>query len=246
MDWQEPVTKLLYMDDSYLREFTATVTRVTDNGIVLDQTAFYPKGGGLPGDSGSMTKGSESHIVDDTIKEGDEVMHHLATVGIEVGDGVRGTLNWGRRYAMMRMHTGMHALASIFNKKVGALITGNQVNEDRSRLDVNIDKFDRELIEGAIAETNRELVKNVNVKVYYLPREEALGMPGMVKLAEAAPPDVERLRIVEIEGLDVQADGGPHVANTGEVGVLVLGKVENKGKSNRRIYFTLGTLKPPT
>lgn len=234
------MTKLLYMDDSYIREFNATVTRVTENGIVLDQTAFYPKGGGLPGDTGSMTKDSEKYIVDDTIKEGDEVVHHLAKVGLEVGDGVRCIVDWGRRYAMMRMHTGMHALASTFNRRAGALITGNQVNADRSRLDVNIDKFDRDLIEGAIAETNRELAKNANVKVYYLPREEALKMPGMVKLAEAAPPNVERLRIVEIEGLDVQADGGPHVANTREIGELVLSKVENKGKSNRRIYFALG------
>lgn len=240
------MTKLLYMDDSYMREFNATVTRVTDNGIVLDQTAFYPKGGGLPGDNGSMIKGPEVYAVDDVIKVGDEVAHRVAKVGLEVGDGVRGTLDWGRRYAMMRMHTGMHALASMFNKRSGALITGNQVNADRSRLDVNIDKFDREIIEGAIAETNRELAKNVNVKVYYLPREEALEMPGMVKLAEAAPPDVERLRIVEIEGLDVQADGGPHVANTREIGELVLSKVENKGKSNRRIYFTLGPVKALT
>lgn len=246
MVWRELVTKLLYMDDSYLREFDATVTRVGDNGIVLDRTAFCPKGGGLPGDIGSMIKDSESYIVDDSTKEGDEVVHRVAKVGLKVGDGVRGTLDWGRRYAMMRMHTGMHALASTFNKKAGALITGNQVNADRSRLDLNIERFDRELIEEAIAETNRELAKNAKVKVYYLPRAEALGMPGIVKLAEAAPPDVERLRIVEIEGLDVQADGGPHVVNTLEVGELVLAKVENKGKSNRRIYFTLGAVKPPT
>jgi len=242
---RELVTKLLYMDDSYLREFDATVTRATDDGIVLDLTAFCPKGGGLPGDIGSMTRGSESYIVDDTTKEGDEVVHHVAQVGLKVGDGVRGTLDWGRRYAMMRMHTGIHALASTFNRKAGALITGNQVNADRSRLDLNIERFDRELIDGAIAETNRELAKNANVKIYYLPRAEALVMPGIVKLAEAAPPDVEMLRIVEIEGLDVQADGGPHVANTGEVGELVLAKVENKGKSNRRIYFTLAEAKPP-
>jgi len=240
------VTKLLYMDDSYLREFDATVARVTDNGIVLDRTAFCPKGGGLPGDIGTVTKGSESYIVDDATKEGDEVVHHVANVGLKVGDGVKGTLDWGRRYAIMRMHTGMHALASKFNKKAGALITGNQVNADRSRLDVNIERFDRQLIEEAIVETNRELSTNTKVKIYYLPRAEALGMPGIVKLAEAAPPDVEMLRIVEIEGLDVQADGGPHVANTGEVGELVLAKVENKGKSNRRIYFTLGPVRPPT
>jgi Ser-tRNA(Ala) deacylase AlaX len=233
------MTKLLYMDNSYLREFEAEIVEVSNEEIVLDQTAFYPRGGGLPEDTGVILKGEEKYIVDQVRKEGDKVFHHVANLGLSTGDKVRGIIDWEKRYTIMRMHTGIHALASVFNKKTGALITGNQVGVDKSRLDVNIEKFDRKLIEEVFSETNQELAKGRNVKIYYLPREEAFKIPGIVKLAEAMPPDVEKLRIVEIEGLDIQADGGPHVSNTKEVGELVLNKVENKGKNNRRVYFTL-------
>jgi Ser-tRNA(Ala) deacylase AlaX len=233
------MTKLLYMGDSYLKEFDAVVVMATNADIVLDRTAFCPRGGGLPADVGSIIRGTEGFGVDEVVKQGDDVVHHLQSSGLQVGDAIRGAIDWERRYAIMRMHTGMHALASMFNRRGGALITGNQVNVDRSRLDVNIEKLDRPLIEQVMEETNRELSKNKGVRIYYLPREEALRVPGMVKLAEAMPPNVAELRIVEIEGLDTQADGGPHVANTREIGRLVLAKVENKGKSNRRIYFRL-------
>ncbi|MEM0076633.1 MAG: alanyl-tRNA editing protein AlaXM [Thermoproteota archaeon] len=233
------MTKLLYMDNSYLKEFEAEVVEIDGNEVVLDQTAFYPRGGGLPEDTGVITKGLENYTVDQVRKEGDKVFHRLTSLGLSLGDKIKGTINWEKRYTIMRMHTGIHALASVFNKKTGALITGNQVNTDKSRLDVNIEKFDRKLIEDVFLETNEELAKGKNVKIYYLPREEALKIPGIVKLAEAMPPNVEKLRIVEIEGLDIQADGGPHVSNTKEVGELVLNKVENKGKNNRRVYFTL-------
>jgi len=227
------------MDNSYLKEFEAEIVEVSNEEIVLDQTAFYPRGGGLPEDTGVILKGEEKYIVDQVRKEGDKVFHHVANLGLSTGDKVRGIIDWEKRYTIMRMHTGIHALASVFNKKTGALITGNQVGVDKSRLDVNIEKFDRKLIEEVFSETNQELAKGRNVKIYYLPREEAFKIPGIVKLAEAMPPDVEKLRIVEIEGLDIQADGGPHVSNTKEVGELVLNKVENKGKNNRRVYFTL-------
>jgi Ala-tRNA(Pro) hydrolase (EC 3.1.1.-) len=233
------MTELLYTDNSYLKEFEAKVLEVLGEEVVLDRTAFYPKGGGLPEDTGVIVKGQERYLVDRVRKEGDKVFHHIASTGLREGDIVRGIIDWERRYTIMRMHTGLHALASVFNRKTGALITGNQVGTDVSRLDVNIEKFDRMLIEGVFSETNAELSKNRNVKIYYLSREEAFKIPGIVKLAEVMPPNVERLRIVEIEGLDVQADGGPHVSNTREVGLLKLVKLENKGKNNRRVYFSL-------
>ncbi|MDW8034592.1 MAG: alanyl-tRNA editing protein [Nitrososphaerota archaeon] len=139
----------------------------------------------------------------------------------------------------MRMHTGIHALTAVFNRRTGALITGNQVDVDKSRLDMNLEKMDRVLIDDVFSETNRELALGRTVKIYYLPKEEVLKIPGIIKLAEATLPDIERLRVVEIEGLDIQADGGPHVANTKEVGELILLKIENKGKNNRRVYFKL-------
>jgi Ser-tRNA(Ala) deacylase AlaX len=227
------------MDDSYLKEFEARVVEVLGNNVVLDKTAFHPRGGGLPEDTGVLVKeGQEVRVVQVFSEEG-RVLHSAPGHMFSVGDAVKGVLDWERRYLIMRMHTGIHALASVFNRRTGALITGNQVNVDKSRLDLNLEKIDRALIDDVFSETNRELALGRMVKINYLPREEALKIPGIVKLAEAAPPSVERLRIVEIEGLDIQADGGPHVANTKEVGELILLKVENKGRNNRRVYFTL-------
>ncbi|MBC7091491.1 MAG: alanyl-tRNA editing protein [Nitrososphaeria archaeon] len=233
------MTNLLYMDDSYMKEFEAKVLEIFGEEVVLDQTAFYPRGGGLPEDTGVIVKGQETYLVDRVRKEVDKVFHHVCSTGLHVGDMVRGVIDWERRYTIMRMHTGLHALASVFNRKTGALITGNQVGTDISRLDVNIERFDRMLIEEVFLETNEELSKNRNIKIYYLSREDAFKIPGIVKLAEVMPPNIEKLRIVEIEGLDVQADGGPHVSNTREVGILKLVRVENKGKNNRRVYFSL-------
>lgn len=233
------MTKLLYMDDSYLKEFDAEVIEVLGDDVVLDKTAFHPRGGGLPEDIGIFVKNGEEFKVIQVINEDNKVLHKVPGHKLNVGDKVRGILDWERRYMIMRMHTGIHALAAVFNKRTGALITGNQVNVDKSRLDMNLEKIDRELINDVFNETNRELALGRAVKIYSLPREEALKIPGIVKLAEVTPPNVEKLRIVEIEGLDIQADGGPHVANTREVGELVLLKVENKGKNNRRVYFTL-------
>lgn len=227
------------MDDSYLKVFEARVVDILGDKVILDRTAFHPRGGGLPDDIGILEKEGREFKVVQVFSEDKKILHSAPSHGLNVGDVVKGFLDWERRYLIMRMHTGIHALASVFNRRTGALITGNQVNVDKSRLDLNLEKMDRALIDDVFNETNRELASGRNVKVYYLQREEAFKIPGIVKLAEAAPPNVERLRIVEIENLDIQADGGPHVANTREVGELVLLKIENKGKNNRRVYFTL-------
>jgi Ser-tRNA(Ala) deacylase AlaX len=227
------------MNDSYLKEFDARVVEVLGDNVVLDKTAFHPRGGGLPEDTGVFMTGEREFKVVQVFVENGKVLHNAPGHELKTGDVVKGVLDWEKRYMVMRMHTAIHALASIFNKRTGALITGNQVNVDKSRLDMSLEKLDRVLIDDVFKETNKELSVGRPVKIYYLPREEALKIPGVIKLAEAAPPDVEKLRIVEIEGLDVQADGGPHVSNTREVGKLVLLKIENKGRNNRRVYFTL-------
>ena len=233
------MTELLYMDDSYLREFEAQVVEVSGGRVVLDRTAFYPVGGGLPSDTGVLLKEGEEYRVEEVRKEGGKVWHVVPGHSLSPGDSVRGVIDWDRRYRVMRMHTALHALIAVMNQKFGVLVTGNKVAPDRSRVDVNLEKPDRELVEKVIAETNEELAKGLPVKIYYLPREEAMKIPGIVKLAKALPPSVQKLRIVEIEGLDIQADGGPHVSNTKEVGKIVFLKLENKGKNNRRIHFTL-------
>ena len=139
----------------------------------------------------------------------------------------------------MRYHTAAHAVASVINAKTGALITGNNLEPEKGRIDFSLEEMDRDLIVDCVAETNKKLAENREVKIYYLPREEAFKIPGIVKLAKVLPPSVQNLRIVEIDGLDIQADGGCHVKNSSEIGKLEIQKLENKGKDNRRLYFTL-------
>lgn len=232
-------TELLYMDDCYLREFDAEVVSLDGKRVQLDRTAFYPSGGGLPCDTGKLLRGNDEFEVVEVKKEGSLVWHTLKDHELVKGDKVRGLLDWEKRYRVMRMHTALHALIAVLNTKHGVLVTGNNVSYDRSRVDVNLERPDRELVEEAINETNRLLAEGRLVKIYYMEREEAMKIPGIVKLAKALPPDIKRLRIVEIEGIDVQADGGPHVRNTSEIGQIVFLDMENKGRNNRRIYFTL-------
>ncbi len=232
-------TELLYMDDSYLREFDARVLDVRQDEVWLDRTAFYPQGGGLSSDTGVIRKGSKEYKVVDVRKESGIIWHKVLGHSLKKGDEIRGIIDWDKRYRVMRMHTALHALISIMNKKYGVLVTGNKISPERSRVDVNLEKPDRELVKEAIEETNQILAEGLPVKIYYLPRKEAMKIPGIVKLAKALPPNVDKLRIVEIESVDIQADGGPHVGNTKEIGKIVFLKLENKGKNNRRIHFTL-------
>jgi len=231
------MTRKLFWEDAYIREFDATVNSVDGNQVVLDQTAFNARGGGLLGDTGTLNGAK----VIDTIKAGeDSIAHVLETASTLVaGDSVHGVLDWDRRHRIMRMHTSAHLLSSIFNKKTGALITGNQIEPDKSRIDFSLDDFDREEMLTSCQEANEAIAKNPPVKTYFMKREEALKIPGITKLASVMPPDVEDLRIVEIEGYDLQADGGVHVKNLGEVGKIEPLKFENKGKSNRRMYFAI-------
>jgi Ser-tRNA(Ala) deacylase AlaX len=231
------MTRKLFWEDAYAKEFDATVSSVEGNQVVLDQTAFNPRGGGLLGDIGTLN----GVKVLDTIKAGgDSIAHVLETAGsLVVGNSVHGVLDWNRRHRIMRMHTSAHLLSAIFHKETGALITGNQIEPDKSRIDFSLDDFDREKMLVYCSQANEAIAKDPPVKTYFMRREEALKIPGITKLASVMPPDVRDLRIVEIEGYDLQADGGVHVKNLGEVGKIEPLKFENKGKSNRRMYFTI-------
>jgi misacylated tRNA(Ala) deacylase len=234
------MTTALYLADSYLKEAPATVVSVKDGKfVVLDQTIFYAKGGGQPCDTGKIVKGSEVYNVVYVGKFSGEISHEVDRPGLQPGDKVTLTLDWDRRYKLMRSHTAAHVLAALLNQGTGALITGNQLEEDHVRFDFSLETFDKPLLEAYLAKANVLFAKDVPVKWYELPREEALKIPGIVKMAEAAPPDLPVLRIVEIVGVDKQADGGTHVRNLKEVGKVELVKTENKGKNNRRIYFKL-------
>jgi len=234
------MTKALFLFDSYLKEANATVISVKEGKYVtLDQTIFYPKGGGQPHDTGKITKGDEMYNVVYVGKFSGEISHEVDRPGIQPGDKVHCILNWERRYKLMRSHTAAHTLAALLNKGTGALITGNQLEEAHVRFDFSLERFDKSVLESYLLKTNQLFGTDVPVKWYELPREEAMKIPGVIKMAEAFPPDLPFLRIVEIVGVDMQADGGTHVRNLKEVGKVELIKTENKGKNNRRIYFRL-------
>lgn len=230
------LTQRLYWDEPYSRAFTAKVEELNGTNVVLDRTLFYPRGGGVSCDIGTI--GGTSVV--ETTKSDDKILHSLAsTPGFGKGDRVDGELDWGRRHRLMRMHTAGHLLSAILYTKVNARITGNQIDVDRSRMDFNLEAFDRAQIEGFVQEANSLIKKDASVRTYFMERDEALGRSELVKLAEAFPSAEKQLRIVEIEGIDKQADGGLHVRRLGEIGGIQLLKLENKGKTNRRLYYDL-------
>ena len=228
------------MHDSYIKEFEAAVESVIDGKyIVLDKTVFYPKGGGQPNDAGVLMKGDEEYPVVFVGKFEGRISHEISKEGLKEGDKVIGRIDWERRHRLMRMHTTAHLLSAIVHNKTGALITGSDLDTDKSRIDFSLEEFDRSQIDEFLKMANSIVQKDLPVKVSFMKREEAMKIPGMVKLAGAMPPNVDELRVVEIEGVDRQADGGTHVKSLREIGEIKIIKVENKGKSNRRVYYNL-------
>ena len=235
-------TKQLYLYDSYQKNFEATIQQINNREIILDQTAFHPLTGGVACDTGYLAANGDKHSIlqVEINRESKEITHFTSdTTSWKIGDKIQGEINWERRYRLMRLHTAAHLIAAVLYRDYKALITGGQVNVDQAKLDFNLEKTERQTFEDAIAKANTEVRKETELKVYFLERNEALKTQGIVKLAERMPPNVKDLRIVEIPGIDLQADGGPHISNTREIGDISIVKVENKGKSQRRVYFTV-------
>ncbi|CCC81577.1 alanyl-tRNA editing protein AlaXM [Thermoproteus tenax] len=235
-------TRLLYQEDSYIREFEASVVDVIDNKVILDKTAFHDGEGGVEADTGYLEATGARYRVR-AGREGGEVVHIVeGGHNIKVNDIVRGVLDWEPRYRKMRLHTAAHILSAVLYKRHNALITGGEITPEYARDDFSIEgdmSQVRRAFEEAIAEVNEIVARGIEVKVYWLPREEALKIPGITKLAERTPPNLPVLRIVEIPGVDVQADGGPHVKNTQEIGQVKIVKIENRGRNKKRIYYTV-------
>ncbi len=232
----------LYSKDSYAKECEATVQEVKDGKFVmLDNNLFYPRGGGQPSDTGKLIRASDNAEFEVVFagKFDGKISHEVSKEGLQPGDRLLCKLNWERRYMLMRMHTAAHALSAVIHNDTGALITGNNLEVDESRIDFNFEAFDKEKINLYVQKANEALAKDMPISVEFMQREEALKMPGMVKLASILPPSVPVLRIVSIGDLDRQADSGLHVRSTKEVGQLEVTKVQNKGKENRRVYFGL-------
>jgi misacylated tRNA(Ala) deacylase len=235
-------TKLLYLYDSYQKNFKAKVIDINGKEVILNETIFHPLTGGITNDIGFLLKNEEKYkVIDVKIDlEKNNVIHILENEPkFSIGDEIEGIIDWNRRYKLMRLHTAAHIISSIMYKDYGALITGGHIDENYAKDDFSLEKFDRVIFEEAIRKANEIVKKSIEVKIYFLKREEALKIPGIIKLAEKMPPEIEELRIVEIPGIDIQADGGPHVKNTSEIREIILLKIENKGKNKKRIYYNV-------
>lgn len=235
------MTELLYLTDSYLKSFEATVTDHLDGGVVLDRTAFYPGGGGQPYDTGHLTAGDQSWDVVKVKRVKGRPVHYLAgNQQPAVGASVTGRLNWDRRYQLMRTHTAMHILCGVIWRDYGASVTGGNMEPLRGRMDFEFETMHAELVEQIEQAVNEEVSAARPVKVDILPREEAFQIPDLIRTKINLLPDhIKEVRTIEIEGLDLQADGGTHVANTREVGPMHIVDYKSKGKINKRIYVEL-------
>jgi Ser-tRNA(Ala) deacylase AlaX len=213
---------------------------VRSDGVVLDRTGFFPSGGGVLGDEGTLTgSGGSRHRVTETVEGDGGVLHRVDTPGLAVGDPVRGEVDWARRYQLMRYHTATHVLTGIMFKDYQVRVTGNQLTPEKARVDFAFEQFDREVLEEGFRRSNALVERDLPVRVSFVPAAEAKERPELFKLETEFRHDLPELRLVDIVGFDVQADGGCHVASLKEIGRLVLTKCENKGKVNRRVYFVL-------
>src|SRR6478736_3675854 len=228
----------LFRQNSYLREADAVVTAVEDRGVRLDRSIFYPTGGGQPGDTGVLTwDGGEAKVVDSLKAEGNDVLHVLAPDAPRpaVGTQVHAVLDWERRYKHMRMHTALHVMSAV----VKGNVTGGQVNADKSRLDFNLEG-EVPTKEWVTEEINKILAVDRPVVPQWVTDEELGSRPELVKTMSVRPPIGQgRVRLLSIEGVDLQACGGTHVAQTAEIGRVECIKIENKGKMNRRFIIAL-------
>ncbi len=233
------MTELLYHTDAYVREFDAVVTGIDEaqNGVLLDRTAFYPGGGGQPYDMGDMSFEGQTLRVK-SVARGN--LHLIEGALPAVGTAIHGTLDWERRYQLMRTHTAMHILCGVVWRDYGASVTGGEMNPLKGRMDFEFERLQKELVDEIEAKINTEVVAERDIRVKSLPRDEAFQIADLIRTKiNLLPPGIPEVRTVEIVGLDLQADGGTHVANTREVGHLRISEYKSKGGINKRIYLDI-------
>jgi misacylated tRNA(Ala) deacylase len=232
------MTEELFRDDAYARSCEAQIAAVVYGGVRLDRTVFYCTGGGQPGDRGRLllTDGAPLEVID-TVKDGEHIVHRLTerAGAPPAGTRVIAEIEWPRRYRLMRMHSAMHLLCAAIARPV----TGGQVGEQKSRLDFDLqgEAVDKDQIARTI---ERWIAEDRPIAHRWIDAAELAARPELVRTMSVRPPTgAGRVRLVEIEGVDLQACGGTHVRSTGEIGAVTVGKVENKGRQNRRISLTL-------
>ena len=237
------MTDALYTTDAYLNEFTATVTVVTvdEKSIVLNQTAFYPGGGGQLPDTGELILNGQVYAVKRAKKQGGDIAHYIdGDLLPEVGVQVTGKLDWDRRYKAMRTHTAMHILCGCIWRDFQVSVTGGNMELLEGRMDFEFSELDRDTIAKIEETINQEVANARDVQARSLPREEAFQIPDLIRTKiNLLPEGIQEVRVVEIMGLDLQADGGTHVNNTSEVGTIHITDYKSKGSANKRLYIKI-------
>jgi misacylated tRNA(Ala) deacylase len=235
------VTEELYSTDAYARTCEASVLEASADGVVLDRTVFYARSGGQPGDTGVLRWDGGEVRVTDTFKQGGRLLHAVEGSGPPVGTAVTGEIDWDRRHLLMRTHTALHALSGIVFTGWGAKVTGGNISEPGvARMDFELDAMSGEFGREVEERLNEALAADRPVHVSFLPRAEALADPDLIRTkVNLIPEAVDPIRVIDIEGLDKQADGGTHVRSTFEVGRVRVAKTESKGKAFKRMRIEL-------
>ena len=228
---------MLFIEDPYLKEFDAKILNINLNQITLDQTAFYARSGGQPGDVGQLTINGNTINIIDTIKDQENNIIHIAENNIElaIGEKIQGTINWNKRYKHMRMHSALHLLCSVIPLDV----TGGQIGYDKSRLDFNAQnyKIEKEEIEYKI---NTLVKEDHEISYQWITNYDLEQQPELVRTMSVKPPKINgKIRLVKISNVDLQPCGGTHVKSTAEIREIKIGKIENKGKMNRRVNLLI-------
>lgn len=234
------MTEKLYHEDAYLQEFEAAVTKLSEGWVALDRTAFYPGGGGQPSDQGQIARGGDTFAVTKVKTEAGEIWHAISPEGLREGDAITAYLDWPNRYKLMRTHTAMHILCGVIWRDYGASVTGGNMTPGRGRMDFEFERMQKELVEEIESKINVEVTAARPITAEVLPREQAFEIPDLIRTKiNLLPEGIRQVRVVEIEGLDLQADGGTHVGNTSEVGRIRVVDYKSKGRINKRLVVEL-------
>jgi misacylated tRNA(Ala) deacylase len=232
----------LFSNNSYIKTFKAAVKELDpdEKAVVLDQTAFFPGGGGQPCDLGVLTQNGNHFEVIKTVRKNGEIVHLMKDSLPEPGTSIEGTIDWARRYQLMKTHTALHIMCGVIWRDYEAQVTGGNMDPTKGRLDFEIESFSAELVKEIEEKINIEVKASRDIEIQVLPREEAFKIPGLIRTkVNLLPESLMEIRVISIKDLDVQADGGTHVANTSELKSIKITKHKSKGRNNKRIEIAV-------
>ena len=233
---EDSVTRILAHIDAYQKSMKAIVKDVLPEGVELEQTIFYPGGGGQPSDSGILKFDGKEIEIQGVKRIGNQLIHLTDDLMPRLGQEVEGMINWDRRYQLMRTHTALHILCGVIWRDFGVQVTGGNMKPLEARMDFELDEMSSDFAITVQRAIDIEVDEKREVTVKFLPREEAFKIPDLIRTKiNLLPPNIEEVRIVEIDGLDIQDDGGTHVSNTSDVGKIIIVGHQSKGKRNKRL-----------